>query len=198
MLFGAWRSQVDALSVCVEIMTRSVAVWPQCTIVTDGQTDGQTTAVRQCRLIGFGAMSRQKCWWWWLAQFQIYATCRHDRITSHLYVASCWHCMSCRFRFSQRSSKLQTCHRLKNFTSRGGVHHARQVAPLPWYATDITEYWIVIYTTQLIIIAVHMMKSRPQRLDLDNRIWRMVSTYRRSHLGLVSDVDALGLVSGRF
>jgi hypothetical protein len=40
MLFGAWCSQVDALlSVCVEIMTRSVVVWPQCTIVTDGRTD---------------------------------------------------------------------------------------------------------------------------------------------------------------
>ena len=42
MLFVSWRSQMEALSACEEIMTRSIAVWPQSTIVTDGLTDRQT------------------------------------------------------------------------------------------------------------------------------------------------------------
>ena len=42
MLFVSWRSQMEALS---EIMTRSIAVCPQCTIVTDGQTDDTTPTI---------------------------------------------------------------------------------------------------------------------------------------------------------
>jgi len=38
MLFGVWRSQMEDLSACEEIMSPSIAVWPQCTNVTDGQT----------------------------------------------------------------------------------------------------------------------------------------------------------------
>ena len=40
ILFGAWLPQMEALPACEEIMSPSVAVWPQCTNVSD---DRQTT-----------------------------------------------------------------------------------------------------------------------------------------------------------
>jgi len=60
MLIGAWRSQMEALPACEEIMSPSIAVWPQCTSVTDIQTDDRQTGLWQYRLIGLPAMSRQK------------------------------------------------------------------------------------------------------------------------------------------
>ena len=42
MLFDSRPVRGGGLSACEEIMTLSIAVWPQCTIVTDRQTDRQT------------------------------------------------------------------------------------------------------------------------------------------------------------
>ena len=38
MLFGAWRTQMEALPECEEIMSPPIAVWPQCMNVTDRRT----------------------------------------------------------------------------------------------------------------------------------------------------------------
>jgi len=58
MLFNAWRSQMFALSDSEEIMSLSLAVWPQSTNVTDDRR--RQTGLWQYRLIGLPAMSQQK------------------------------------------------------------------------------------------------------------------------------------------
>jgi len=52
---------MDALSGCEETMSPSVVVWPQCTNVTDRQTDDRQTDRQACDNTGsWLAMSRQK------------------------------------------------------------------------------------------------------------------------------------------
>jgi len=60
MLFNAWRSQMFALSDSEEIMSLSIAVWPQSTNVTDDRRRRRQTGMWQYRLIGLPAMSQQK------------------------------------------------------------------------------------------------------------------------------------------
>ncbi len=43
MLFGAGRNQMEDLSACEDIMSPSIAVWPQCTNVTDRRRQTTTT-----------------------------------------------------------------------------------------------------------------------------------------------------------
>ncbi len=62
MLFNAWRSQMFALSDSEEIMSLSIAVWPQSTNVTDRQTDDRRQTDRPVAIPThwLTAMSRQK------------------------------------------------------------------------------------------------------------------------------------------
>ena len=60
MLCGAWRTQVEALSACAEIMSlyrRLAAMHERYRQTTD---DNRQTGMWQYRLIGLPAMSRQK------------------------------------------------------------------------------------------------------------------------------------------
>jgi hypothetical protein len=45
MLFGAWRSQIDALSDIEDSMSLSVVFWPKATNVTDRKTKDRQKAL---------------------------------------------------------------------------------------------------------------------------------------------------------